>query len=151
MSDRVYNALTLEAIDGGATDLKAALDAARLATDDLEEPGRSFFRIKRGEVTVGFGGYERYAADALLRSMVISPDLRGRGAGRYATKLILQHAFEDGARRAYLLTEEAAPFFEKIGFTRIERADAPESIRETRQASSLCPSSAAMMTMKLPA
>lgn len=144
-------ALTLEAIDGNAIDLKTALDAARLPTDDLQEPGRSFFRIKRGEATVGFGGYELHAEDALLRSLVIAPDLRGRGAGRYAAKLILKRASEDGARSAYLLTESAAPFFEKVGFTRIERADAPASIRETRQAASICSSSAAMMTMRLSA
>ncbi|MGE0281777.1 MAG: arsenic resistance N-acetyltransferase ArsN2 [Rhizobiaceae bacterium] len=144
-------ALNLEAIEGKADDLRAALGAANLLTDDLEEPGRTFFRIKRGEGTVGFGGYELHSDNALLRSLVISPDLRGRGAGRYATRLILKRASEDGATSAYLLTESAAPFFEKVGFTRIERADAPASIRETRQAASLCPSSATMMKMSLPA
>lgn len=144
-------ALTLEPIGASAFDLKSALDAAKLTTDDLQEPGRSFFRIKRGERTVGFGGYELHAHNALLRSLVISPELRGRGVGRYATKLILSRAFDDGARSAYLLTESAAPFFEKVGFTRIERANAPASIRETRQATSLCPSSAAMMAIRLPA
>ncbi|MGD9812119.1 MAG: arsenic resistance N-acetyltransferase ArsN2 [Sphingobium sp.] len=144
-------ALTLEAIDGRAPDFKAALDAAKLPTDDLTDDGRSFFRIKRGDGTVGFGGYELHGENALLRSIVISPDLRGRGAGRFGTRLILKQAFEDGARRAYLLTETAAPFFEKLGFERIERADAPAEILATRQASALCASSAALLAKRLPA
>ena len=110
-----------------------------------EPPARTKLRVLvLGRVAGGKG-------EALLRSLVIAPDLRGRGAGRYAAKLILKRASEDGARSAYLLTESAAPFFEKVGFTRIERADAPASIRETRQAASICSSSAAMMTMRLSA
>lgn len=143
--------LTLEAIEGKAADLKSALEAANLPIDDLDEPGRSFFRIKRGEGTVGFGGYELHEEDALLRSVVIPPGLRGRGEGRHATELILKRAFEEGARSAYLLTASAAPFFEKIGFARIDRSVAPASIRETRQAASLCPASAAMMAKRLSA
>lgn len=144
-------ALSLEKIDGAAADFKAALESARLPTDDLEEADRSFFRIRKGESTIGFGGYELYAEDALLRSVVILPALRGRGAGSTAANLLLKRAFDDGARNAYLLTESAAPFFEKIGFRSIRRDEAPAAILATRQASSLCPSSAALLAKRLPA
>lgn len=143
--------LALEAIGGDAPDLQAALEAAKLPTDDLTADGRSFFRIRRGDRTLGFGGYERYRENVLLRSIVIAAEARGRGIGREATDLLLWRAAAEGARRAYLLTETAAPFFEKMGFVRVERASAPAEILATRQASALCPATAALLTMTLPA
>jgi N-acetylglutamate synthase-like GNAT family acetyltransferase len=126
-----------------------ALTAEGLPTDDLAEPGRAFFRTERDGQVMGFGGYELHGADALLRSVVIPPALRGRGLGRDVAEGVLRHAAQAGARCAYLLTTSATPFFERLGFTRIDRAAAPESIRSTRQATSLCPSSAALMVRPL--
>jgi len=143
--------LTLEAIDNDAPDLSAALSAAKLPTDDLTEGGRTFYRIRRGERTLGYGGYELHGENVLLRSIVIAPEARGHGIGRRATDLLLSRAAGDGARAAYLLTETAAPFFEKMGFARIERASAPADILATRQASSLCPSTAVLLAKRLPA
>jgi protein-tyrosine-phosphatase/N-acetylglutamate synthase-like GNAT family acetyltransferase len=144
-------ALTLEPIDGGAPDLKAALEAAKLPTDDLADAGGTFYRIRLRGSTIGFGGYEIHGESALFRSIVVASDLRGRGVGRAAVKLLLNRAFVDGAKGAYLLTETAAPFFERLGFEHIERSSAPEDILATRQATSLCPSSAALLARRLPA
>ena len=125
------------------------LAAEHLPTDDLAEPGRAFFRIWRDGERLGFGGYELQGEDALLRSLVVVPGLRGQGLGRKVTEAVLRAAVEDGARRAWLLTTSAAPFFERMGFAPIARDDAPESIRSTRQAAQLCPSSAALMMRPL--
>lgn len=137
--------LELVAVDGAAYDLRAALDAAQLPTDDLREPGRQFFRITRAGETVGFGGFERHDADILLRSIVVLPEHRGTGAGCAITSLLLKRAAVDGAQRAYLLTESAGPFFERAGFEVTDRSSAPALILATRQATSLCPSSAALL------
>ncbi|TNC67249.1 GNAT family N-acetyltransferase [Rubellimicrobium roseum] len=126
-----------------------ALAAEGLPTDDLTEPGRIFVRVRLDDRPIGYGGYEVFGEDALLRSLVVLPGLRGRGLGRQVTEAVLREAAGAGARRAWLLTTTAAPFFERLGFVGIARADAPESIRSTRQAASLCPSSAALMTRSL--
>ena len=62
--------------------LKAALTRAKLPTADIEAPGRLFWRFESSdEVPVGFGGLEVHGEDALLRSLVTLPPVRGRGVG----------------------------------------------------------------------
>lgn len=127
-----------------------SLQEAGLPTDDLNDPNRLFFRYTTlGGALVGFGGYELYGPDALLRSMVVLPEARGRGIGRNLSLLLMRRAFDKGALSAYVLTTTAAPFFESLGFKRISRNEAPSSILSTRQASGLCPSSAALLVRRL--
>ena len=82
----------------------------------------------------------------LLRSIVVLPALRASGVGRNLVPLLLRRAFDRGARRAWLLTTSAAPFFEKIGFARIPRDGAPRDIAATRQFAQLCPASAILLS-----
>lgn len=141
--------MNIEVIDGCAADLRDALTRASLPVDDLEEAGRAFFRFTDDGQPVGFGGYELYGDYALLRSLVVLPEARGHGHGRAATEALLQEASAAGARYAYLLTTSAAAFFEATGFHPIARDAAPAAILGTRQASSLCPSSAALLARPL--
>jgi len=139
-----------ETIPGDDPALAAALEAAALPADDLEEPNRAFFAYRTlGGVIVGFAGFELYGVDAFVRSIVVLPDARNRRIGRNLVPLLLYRAFRTGARTAWLLTMEAADFFEKTGFKRRVRADAPPSILQTRQATSLCPASAVLMSRNL--
>lgn len=127
-----------------------ALQTAGLPTDDLNDNGRSFFRYSTlGGSSVGFGGFELYGSDALLRSMVVSPDARGRGIGRNIALLLMRRASDLGARTAYVLTTTAAPFFEAQGFKPISRDQTPAPILSTRQAADLCPASATVLAKPL--
>ncbi|WP_369809615.1 arsenic resistance N-acetyltransferase ArsN2 [Agrobacterium burrii] len=141
--------LALLPITGHEDELRSALENADLTTDDLDDAGRTFFRIARGVDTVGYGGYELYGDNALLRSVVITPANRHKGLGRRATDLLLRRAYSEGARTGYLLTTNAAPFFETLGFRPIDRTTAPAAILQTRQAASLCPASAALLAKPL--
>lgn len=143
--------LALEAIKGTDREFRAALVDADLPVDDLEEQGRSFFSLSRGGTRVAFGGYELHGEDALLRSIVVLQGHRGQGVGETATEILLERARLDGARRAYLLTTDAAPFFEEFGFHKVDRAAVPQSILATRQASALCPQSATVLEKTLAA
>jgi arsenate reductase len=133
-------------IAGGDTALAAALQEAGLPTDDLTEPGRSFFSYATvsGE-RVGYGGFERMGRDVLVRSLVVLPHARQRGVGGGILALLLRRAFDEGGRDAWLLTTTAAPFFERAGFKPVERSSAPASVLVTRQAASLCPASAVLL------
>lgn len=127
--------------------LRAALAAEGLPTDDLGEPGRAFFRYASlAGRPFGYGAFEIHGAEALVRSIVVPAEARGRGVGRGILLLLLSRAFDLGARRAWLLTSSAAPFFSRNGFAAVARETAPPEIRATRQAASLCPSSATLMT-----
>ena len=137
-------------IAGDDPALVAALKAADLPTDDLGEPNRRFFvyRSLAGTV-IGFGGFERYGADALLRSIVVLPEGRGKGTGRNLVALLAYRALREGAQTAWLLTTTAAEFFDHLKFKRRARDEAPATILATRQAKSLCPASAVLMAKHL--
>lgn len=137
-------------IAGGDTALALVLQEAGLPTDDLTEPGRSFFAYATvsGE-RVGYGGFERMGRDVLVRSLVVLPHARQRGIGGGMLALLLRRAFDEGGREAWMLTTTAAPFFERAGFKPVERASAPASVLATRQAASLCPASAALLKREI--
>lgn len=134
---------------GHDPDLQAALQAAGLLIDDLEQSGRIFLRFADCGEVVGFGGLELYGDSALLRSVVVLPNQRGRGYGEAVTRQMLDQAAYNGARTVYLLTESAAAFFEKLGFAEVDRGAAPAAILRTRQATSLCPASAALLAKSI--
>ncbi|MBB3644063.1 N-acetylglutamate synthase-like GNAT family acetyltransferase [Rhizobium sp. BK619] len=125
--------------------LRAALQAARLPTGDLDEDGRSLFRFADRNATIGYGGLEHYGDCALLRSLVVLPQQRGHGYGEAITRRLLAQAARDGARMVYLLTDSATSFFERLGFAKVDRATAPAAILQTRQVTSLCPAAAALL------
>lgn len=142
--------VSLKPVPGADAALQSALKAAHLPTDDLTEAGRAFYQAEHQGQLVGFGGLELYGDCALLRSVVVVADQRGRGFGQTITRKLLDQAHRDGASAVYLLTDTAAPFFQSLGFTPIDRAAAPPTILQTRQAASLCPASAALMVAHLP-
>lgn len=136
-------------IPGRSDDLRDALSAASLPVDDLEEPGRTFFRFQLlGGLVVGYGGYEVHGRDALLRS-VCRTERSQKGVGPSLVQLLMSRAFDDGARQAFVLTEGAATFFRRIGFVDADRATAPDAIRSTRQALELCPASASLLSRRI--
>ncbi len=125
-------------IDSDAPEFVAALEAANLPTDDLDDAGRTFFAFEEAGRPVGFGGFELCGENALLRSVVVLPEARGKGYGSAVTEAVLMRAHHAGARTAYLLTITAESFFEHQGFARLERGDAPSSILATKQATTIC-------------
>lgn len=94
---------------------------------------------------VGLVGLEQYGNDALLRSLVISPDQRGTGLGIRFVNHAEDQAVSRGVKTVYLLTTTANTFFQRLGYNIISREQAPETIRSTTQFSSLCPDSATLM------
>ncbi len=71
---------------------------------------------------VGSAGLEVYGDVAVLRSVAVAPEHRGRGVGRRLVESALVEARHRGLREVALLTETAAPFFRRLGFQEVERA-----------------------------
>jgi amino-acid N-acetyltransferase len=61
-----------------------------------------------------------------------------------------ERAAELGLRRIYLLTETAAPFFARLGFTPVDRDAVDEAVQASEEFSRLCPATAAVMVYDLP-
>ena len=104
---------------------------------------------KDGDMLLGAAAVELYAGGALLRSVVVDPDARGRGLGYRLTEAALRVAKERGADTAFLLTTTAATFFPKLGFERIARDDVPASVQASIEFTSACPASAVVMRKRL--
>jgi arsenate reductase (glutaredoxin) len=127
------------------------LNAAGLPTEDLREPGQSFFAFFESDRTpVGFGGYQLANGDALLRSLVVAPSHRRRGLGSALLAQLLARAAAGRAHTAWLLTTDAEAFFAGHAFARKERGEAPPAIAAAPQFTSICPASAVLMCRRLP-
>jgi N-acetylglutamate synthase-like GNAT family acetyltransferase len=130
--------------------LKAALRSTKLPTEDVETERALFWRfLSIDDTLIGFGGLEIHAPDALLRSVVTLPPLRGRGfAGAIIAALEAEAALHH-CRAVYLLTTGDAAIFTKRGYVPCAREAVPEAIRKTAQFASLCPAEAAVMVKRL--
>lgn len=129
--------------------LCTALDAAGMPTGDLLLPGRRFYRLGWDGGATCYGGLEGDGPDVLLRSVVVPPPARGRGAGQAVVLALEAEAARLGAVRLHLLTTTAAAFFEGLGYQPAERAAAPPPIAATAQFASLCPGSAAYLVKRI--
>ena len=79
----------------------------------------------------------------------MAPARRRAGNGRRILAALLDRSREDGAKRAWLLTTTAQPFFEQLGFVVNRREAAPREISNTREFSTLCPVTAVLMCLSL--
>jgi amino-acid N-acetyltransferase len=101
------------------------------------------------EAPDGVVGVELHGHEALLRSLSVAKHARNRGYGRALVDAAERYARKRGARRMYLLTTTAEEFFERRGYRVVARDAAPESIRATREFSTLCSSSSTLMMKAL--
>jgi amino-acid N-acetyltransferase len=124
----------------------ALLQAQGLPVSDISaEHLEHFFFIGSGGSPTGLVGLELYGTDALLRSLVVAENSRGKGLGSALINHAEQYAASKGVRSIYLLTTTAEAFFKRLGYERIERSHAPTSIQQTREFAHLCPASSAFM------
>ncbi len=128
-----------------AAAIGALLRDAGLPAEDFAAHLAHFLVARRDGVTVGAVGLERHGRDALLRSLVVAPELRGAGLGGRLVARLETAAARQGARTFYLLTTTAEAFFARRGFQRVARAAVPAAIAATREFHSLCPVSAVCM------
>lgn len=140
----------LRAIPATDPELAAALAAEGLPTADLGRGAQRFFAFVDGEGRVlGHGGLEGEGADRLLRSVVVAPAARRAGVARRLVAALEVAARADGAERLWLLTTSAATVFDRLGWRRVARTDAPAVVTGSAQFASLCPASAVCMARDL--
>ncbi|MEE4331142.1 MAG: arsenic resistance N-acetyltransferase ArsN2 [Wenzhouxiangella sp.] len=117
-----------------------------LPTDDLVEQDLSLFRIEESEAGLtAVGGLERCGQTALIRSVATAGAMQGRGIAGRIVEALERLAEDQGFASLYLLTESAERYFESRGYSTVDRAEVPQAVRESRQFSSLCPSSATIL------
>lgn len=131
--------------------VSALLKACGLPTDDLNSVSLSHFELAVGAHgrIVGVAGFDRAASDALLRSLAVAPDWRGRGLGERLVARREAAARVAGGNRFILLTTSAADYFRRLGYRDLPRAQVPAAIAAHAQFRSLCPASAVCLEKRL--
>ena len=130
--------------------LKNFLKVNQLPADDLQLKNSLLLTYYNADDTlVGSGGLEFYESKALLRSLAVSPELRGQQLGKQIVHDLLQQARETGMNEVYLLTQTAFFFFQKLGFTEVQRDLVPAEIKASSEFSQVCPSTAQVMKLVL--
>ncbi len=133
------------ALPGDLPGILALLERAQLPTAGVAEWLPRFVVVEGTGGVVGTAGMELYGRAALLRSVVVSPELRGSGLGAALTERIAAEASAAGARMLYLLTTTADAYFPRLGFQRIRRDDLPPDLAASEELKGACPVSAVVM------
>ena len=113
--------------------IEALITAEGLPAYGLTEYLETFFVLDEGERAVGCAGLEIYGEAALLRSVVVAPERRGRVDGRRLVEAALAEARERSVRRVYLFTMHADGFFRRMGFREVGLDEFEEAVRASRQ------------------
>jgi len=142
-------------LPAGAADLPAVrslLERCELPTEDLTSATTAYLvQARAGNAMVGTVGLEIFGEVALLRSLAVAPERRGRGLGGDLWTRILDEARRRQVRRLYLLTTTAERWFARLGFQPVGRDSVPDPIRGTTEFALLCPTTAAVMAMDVAA
>ena len=130
-------------------EIKNLLLEAELPVDDLSA-GKITFVLALNESgnPIGCIGLEQYETDGLLRSLAVDSAYRGKGIGHQLLSRLLSLSGQSGVSNLHLLTTTAEKFFARAGFLNVIRDDAPASIKETVEFSSLCPASSTYMVKR---
>jgi amino-acid N-acetyltransferase len=130
--------------------IEGLLTAAGLPLDGAEQAFRTGVVARDAERLVGAAAVELYGDTALLRSVVVAPDVRGTGLGRALVAAAEGLAAAAGARRVYLLTESAADWFPGVGYAQIARADISGPVVDSVELTTACAETAVAMYRDLP-
>ena len=123
----------------------SGLPAADLTAAHMDH----FFYSGAATAPEGIVGVEFCGPDALLRSLVVIPEMRESGLGSELVKHAERYAQSKGVRAVYLLTTTAEQFFCRRGYASTPRDSAPLAIQKTREFAGLCPTSSAFLSKKL--
>lgn len=126
------------------------LDRANLPIADLNDTQLPHFLVARdGAALAGAVAVQPFGSIGLLRSLVVDSAFRGEGVGKILVHTAETLARDSGLSSLILLTTTAAPFFDRLGYARIERDEAPSGVHGSAEFTRLCPSNAICMRKPL--
>jgi len=125
------------------------LERSALPRDGLDAHVATTLVARDANGLVGTAALELYGTAALLRSVAVAAEQRGRGLGAALTATALDLARHRGVRTVYLLTETAAGFFPRFGFRPIPRPAVDPAVLGSAEFTTACPASALVMIRTL--
>jgi amino-acid N-acetyltransferase len=120
-----------------------------LPLDGLEDHLEATIVARDATTILGCAALEVYGTDALLRSVAVAAEHRGKGLGEALTAAAIALARRRKVHAIYLLTETAARFFPRFGFEETTREAVPARVKESAEFTTACPASATVMVLPL--
>ena len=128
------------ATEGDSATVRELLDMSGLPLAGLEH---THLWVSEADQTVtGVVGFERYETSALLRSLAVVPEYRGRGLGEALLHYIFTQLKADGVTDAYGLTTTVLDWLLCLGFAETTRDALPPELARSEQLQGACPASA---------
>jgi len=129
--------------------IEELLSSQKLPVEDLPASLEDFWVGEDGGEIIGVIGLELYEPFGLLRSLAVSPAHRSLGLGGMLVRTVEEEAAKLNLDSIYLLTETAQIYFEKRGYTVVDRGHVPDVIKKSSEFSHVCPVSAAVMQKRI--
>ena len=129
---------------------------AQLLHDGGQQAGAARERVARTVVAqadrsvIGTAAWDAAGDAAMLRSVAVAADARGKGIGLLVTAAALRTIAHEGVREVYAVTTDAEGFFSTCGFRAVSREELPPGVANHRQITRECPATAAVMRLVLP-
>lgn len=127
----------------------ALLNRTGLPQEGVESRLSTTVVAREAGQVVGYAVLEIYGMVALLRSVAVDSDARGRGLGWQLVEEQLQEARRRGIQEVYVLTETAQHYFPRFGFRPIERSFIAPAIHASVEWTISCPQTAQAMVFLL--
>jgi amino-acid N-acetyltransferase len=137
------------AADADLPAVYSLLTAVALPLDGLADFFPAGYAVAIGPESelLGVAGIEVHGNQGLLRSVAVSPRAQGRGIGADLARDRLAWAAGAGLAGVHLLTTTASPYFARLGFATVDRAELPAAIRASVEFRQACPETAVAMSL----
>ena len=129
--------------------LQNFLQSNSLPFTDMEIDKHLFFGVFDKDELIGSVGIELYNQSGLFRSLAVKSEYQKNGLGKRLHDHIISYCLQNGVKTLFLLTTTASSYFEKMGWSKIQRNETPEQILQSEEFASLCPSTAVCMTFQV--
>ena len=129
--------------------IKKLLDDNNLPTTDIYQDNIQLFIGLIDDKIMSVIGLEKYKNVGLLRSLAVTDLFKNQQVGSRLIRHIVDLCASEHIDKIYLLTTTADKYFVKFGFTKIERIEAPDILKQTREFKDICPVSAVLMYKSL--
>ena len=138
-----------QAVPGDWQAVKELLGSSSLPLDGAQQHLADFLLAFDGGTLAACSGLECYGDIALLRSVAVTPNHRGKGLGRTLCGRLLTSARQRNIRTLVLLTDSAQSFFAQMGFEVVPRTALPEQVNVSEELRGACPATATAMLRSL--
>jgi arsenite methyltransferase len=129
--------------------IEGILAAVGLPAVDVREHIATFLVARVGGRIVGCVGLELSGETALIRSLAVLPEQRGRGLGVRLAREILEKTRRLGAGEAVLLTTTVQAMAARMGFHEVPRESVPLAVRQSWEFRADCCGAATCMRLGL--